>query len=334
MQTIGSTKILGVGAYLPKKIVTSDELMGSVDCERFGIPENYISKFIGVVERRHAEKHEQPSDLATLASEVALRDSGVTPSEIDLIIFAGITKDCEEPATSHFVQQKLGATNAICLDVSNACLGFMTAISVADAYLKAGCVQKVLVCTGEKMSRYMDDLRSEMLSTADKEYFKSVLGFLTAGDGGGAMVLSKSDPYQGDGLNWIKFSSRGNHAKLCYVERTEAGARGQMIMKEISREIINMHSEMIENSLLSLDWPSSTIDKLYCHQVGAKPHKLLSRMAGVKEEQAPITYDKFGNLTSATMPINMFLNPPRRGDRIMFLGTGSGLSICQGGMIF
>jgi 3-oxoacyl-[acyl-carrier-protein] synthase III len=98
-----------------------------------------------------------------------------------------------------------------------------------------------------------------------------------------------------------------------------------MLMKEISREIVSMHASHIEHTYESIGWPSDSVDWLFCHQVGKKPHTLLSTVANVSIDRAPITYDLFGNLTSATMPVNMYLNRPKPGDRLLFLGTGSGL---------
>lgn len=333
MKTIGQSRIAGIGAYLPEQVVTSDELMEAVNCRRFGIPETYLSRYVGIHERRWADPEMQPSEMASLASEVALRNSGVTPDEVDLIIFTGITRDCEEPSTAHFVQQRLGANNAFCLDVSNACLGFMTGLSVADAYIASGAARTVLVCTGEAPSHAVRQCIKQMLEQEDKKLFKSWLGFLTAGDAGGAMVVRPAESDE-EGLRWIRFASKGKHAKLCYYRRLGEELDGQMVMSEISKEMIQFNQELIETTFDQLDWSPESIDKLYCHQVGAKPHIMLAELAKQTPEKAPVTYDRFGNLTSATMPVNMYLNPPERGDRLLFFGAGSGLSICHGGMVF
>ena len=145
MENYGNSRIAAVGAYLPDQIVTTDALMHEVNCARFGIPENYISKFIGIEEKRVAPLQMCPSELATLASEIALRDAGANADEIDLIIYTGVARDYIEPSTAHNVQKMLGAHKAVCLDVSNACIGFMSGLSIADAYLMNESIQRVLV---------------------------------------------------------------------------------------------------------------------------------------------------------------------------------------------
>lgn len=333
METKGNSRITGLGAYLPATTVTSDDLMKEVKSTRFGIPEDYISRHVGILERRFAAREQQPSDLATLASELALGDAGVNQDEIDLIIYTGITRDCEEPSTAHYVQRKLSAANAFCMDVSNACLGFMTGLSLADACIAQKSARTVLVCTGEAPSKMIDEVIGILNSTDDKDYFKNRLGFLTAGDAGGAAVVQPSEGTD-TGLQWMDFWSRGKLAPLCYYHKDKTGLQGEMLMKEISREIVGYHAENIETTYYKLGWTPQMVDKIYCHQVGRKPHKMLVRLTGKTVNDAPITYDRFGNLTSATIPVDMYLNPPEKGSRVLFLGTGSGLAISQGGMVF
>lgn len=333
METIGKSRIAGIGAYLPERRVSSEELMSEVNCQRFGIPIDYMTKHIGIAERRVADSDMLPSKLATLASQVAMKNSGITADEIDLIIFTGITKDCEEPSTAHFVQDALQARRAVCLDVSNACLGFMTGLSIADAYLRSEAVDCVLVCTGEMPTRLWSNGIPFLRGIKEKLDFKNKIGFLTAGDGGGACIVKRSDD-DTVGLQSLKFVSRGEHARLCHYRNDHEGMEGEMLMKEISTEIVRLHGEYAASTYRRLGWEESTVDKIYCHQVGRKPHTILAKICGQPEAKAPITYDYYGNLTSATMPINMYLHPPERGDRVMLFGTGSGLTICQGGMIY
>lgn len=333
MESIGNSYIAGIGAYLPPTRVSSDELMAEVRCSRFGIPEDYMSRHVGISERRVADPATQPSDLATLASESALCDAGVMADEIDLIIYTSITRDCDEPSTAHFVQSRLGAMNATCMDVSNACLGFMTGLSIADAYISKGSATTVLVCAGECQSHTVDAATAILRKLSDKEQFKRMFGVLTVGDAGGAMVIRPST-LADSGWKWLKFASNGVHADLCYFKRSANGPEGAMQMAEISREMVRMHADHIEHTYKTIGWPPSTIAKLYCHQVGRKPYDLLRNVAQVNREQAPVTYEKFGNLTSATIPVGMYLNRPERGERLLFLGAGSGLTICQGAMTF
>jgi len=334
MEFVGKSRIAGIGAFLPKQIILSDDLMAEVGCFRFGTPVDYISRRIGIVERRVADQNTFPSDLAINASEVALADAGIAAEDIDLIIYCGIDRDWQEPATSHRVQVELGAKNSSCFDVTNACHGFMDGIAIANSFLATGSVQNVLVCTGEKPSKVLYEVLGLLRAAKDKKSFRKMLGALTVGDAGGAMVIQSTNGDSGSGLQWMQSYSEGEHAELCYYKHTDDGINGQMLMTEISLEIAKLHKRLIDKTYKRLAWKPEDVDKIYCHQVGEKPHKALVGIANKNVDCAPITYPSFGNLTSATFPVNMHLNRPTRGSKLLLMGTGSGLSVCQAGMVF
>lgn len=332
METFGSTRIAGIGAFLPEQRISTDELMHEVNCRRFRIPEDYISRYIGIIEKRVASPDLAPSDLAVLASEVALKNAGINANEIDLIIYAGITRDFEEPATAHNVQNKLGATKAVCMDVSNACIGFMTGLWMADKFMANGGAESVLICTGEMQSRTVNEFKKTLSETTDKEQFKKVFGVLTVGDAGGAIILQRKESH--NGLQWIKFKSEGTHSHLCTCERTPEGVRGQMIMQDINTETLNLQRTMIKNTYQKLGWDSQDVSKVYSHQIGKRTHQQISEIVGVPLEKWITTYPSYGNLTSATFPVCMHLEKPLKEEKILLLGAGSGISVCQGGLIF
>jgi len=335
METIGHTEILGIGGYVPHERIKSNDLMTEIDSEkRYGVKEQFISDVIGIEERRVAGEDEKPSDLAISAAEIALTNANVSPQEVDLVIFCGIDRDWKEPATAHRVQQVIGAENAACFDVTNACHGFMNGISIADSLIETGTAETALVCTGEKPSHVMyEALRRLRSKSGNGEDFKRWLGALTVGDAGGAMIIRRSE--KGKGFQKFNFSSNGAHAKLCYYEQDSAGnLEGQMLMKSISNEIVQFHKNMIGHTYDTLHWDAQDIDCLMCHQVGARPHKQMASLAKVALDRAPITYKHFGNITSATIPVNLHYNTPSRGDKVLIMGTGSGLSISQTGMIY
>ena len=334
MQSNGHSAILGIGGYVPPMVVKSSELLEEIHAEqRFGIKNSFIDDIIGIEERRVAETQQKPSDLAILATEAAMLESGVSASEIDLIIFCGIDRDWQEPATAHRVQQVIGATNAVCFDVTNACHGFMNGISIADAMIAIGSASTALVCTGEKSSEVMYDTMGLLSKSNDRDDMKRWIGGLTVGDAGGAMILGKSS--NNTGFHRFNFSSNGQHANLCYYGYDKTGEiHGRMMMSSISKEMLAYHQSMIVSTYEGLIWHSTEVDQLICHQVGQRPHKRMASIANVPIERAPITYRKFGNITSATIPVNLYFNRPKKGDKVLILGAGSGLSISQTGMVF
>lgn len=107
-----------------------------------------------------------------------------------------------------------------------------------------------------------------------------------------------------------------------------------MLMENISNQGVSLHQNEIKNTYSRLNWEPQSIRKLYCHQVGAKTHIQMASLATQPITKSPITYELYGNLTSATFPVNMYLNRPQKGDKVLLLGAGSGLSICQIGMQF
>ena len=327
-----SSKISGIGINLPTDRISSDELMREIGTRRFGIPENFISRKMGIIERRFATPESRPSDLAYAASVEAIEEAGIDPRHIDWIIFCGIDRDWIEPSTACRIQHLLGATNASCVDVSNACLGFMNGLHMADTLIRSGSVENVLVCTGETQSNVALEMVERLRRCDDKQFFRKTMGALTVGDAGGAMIIQRSDG--NNGFHRFQFWTEGDKAELCCIKEGRNGFEGQMIMGVISKAMVEIHSKHIDGTYLQSGWKPSDVDKLYCHQVGREPHKQMANIARVPEDKAPITYHTMGNLTSATIPVNMYINRPRRGEHILFMGAGSGLSVCQSGMTY
>lgn len=191
MEAKGFSRISGIGAYLPKKIVTSEELMLEADCRKFGVPETFLTRASGIKTRRFSETTESFSDLAINASREAIIDASIDPLDIDMILFCGIDRDCPEPSTAHIIQNELGANNAECLDISNACLGILNGLSVANSYIGIGSAETILICTGEKPSIVTFDILRQLKKATEKKFFRKLLGALTVGDAGGAFIISK-----------------------------------------------------------------------------------------------------------------------------------------------
>ena len=335
MEQTGSTKIVGMGHYLPPQRVKSSELMEQFDSERrFGIRSRYLSALVGVDECRHAEPDTPPSTLAIKASHEALQKGNIDPAQIDYVIYCGIERDWQEPATAHRIQAEIGAYNATCFDVTNACHGFMNGLAIADAFIAAGGAETCLVCTGEVGSKAaMDVLRSLQKDNYTKDDLRLVIGALTLGDAGAAMLVQRST--DSTGFKKFRFNSAGEHAKLCYYNRSSDGSwDGEMHMEDISTEVVAWHRRTIQQTYDQLGWQPSDVKSLFLHQFGARPHRRFCQLADIDVEKAPATLSKLGNIASATIPVTMSLNPPAIGDNVLVLSSGSGLSIGQTGLVF
>ena len=143
--------IVGVGSYLPKKIMTNQDLEKIVETT-----DEWITTRTGIKERRIADEKTASSDMAKEAALEAIRDAGLKPEEIELIIVATITPDMPLPSTACFLQAKLGAVNAVAFDISAACAGFIYGIATAEALIKSGVYTNALVLGAEKMSSITD----------------------------------------------------------------------------------------------------------------------------------------------------------------------------------
>jgi len=334
MEMIGHSRIAAIGKYLPERVVTSSELMDEIKSElQFGVSRDYLENLTGIKARRFAAANARPSDLAIDAARDALGKSDLDPEDIGMILYCGIDRDWVEPATSHRVQRELGCVNATCLDVTNACHGFSNGMSIGDAMIATGAAENVLVVTGEVPSQLIGEVIERLNSNPTIENFHSMVGGFTTGDAGGAVILQRAS--QNSRIKNYRFSSRGRYAELCFYKFDHQTGRrsGQMIMDKISAVMIRMHQSIISDTYSTLNWQPEDIDHLICHQVGSKPHQRMAALAGIEIEKAPITFQNYGNLTSATLPITLDSANAKAGDRVLMLGSGSGLSISQIGLV-
>lgn len=335
MEQQGHSQVIGLASHLPSQIVNSSELMEAFDAERrFGLPSRYLASVVGVQERRFAPEGSSPSDLAIEASRNAIIDAGIDSTEIDYVIYCGIDRDWLEPATAHRIQNEIGAQNATCFDVTNACHGMMNGLAIGDAFIGASNAQTILVCTAELGSTTTKGVLELLNDTSlTKDRVRHLMGGLTLGDAGGAMVIRTAE--KGRGFKRFLFSSAGKHADLCYMNKDEHGhVEGYMDMQAICSEAIGCHRELMSNTYSKLAWAPKDVDSLVLHQAGMRPHKQLSQVADIGPERAPETISRLGNLASATIPVVLDLNRPSANDNVLILSTGSGISVGQTGLVF
>lgn len=329
----GASRIVSVGYYLPETRVRTAEMLDAARASRFGVTNNFIEDTMGIREVRHAASDQRPSDLAVAAAEQALAKTDINPDEIDLIIFCGIEGDYAEPSTAHIVQAALGLSG-ICFDVSNACLGFMSGMQIANDMIKGGSVRHALVCTGEKTSNLSNCVIDEFRTHSCSETFEKKLGFLSVGDGGGAIILGKKT--SDDGIISIHTASEGQFSSLCHFKYKNNIAVGQMIMGRICSLTAKLHLSVYKTALESLSWDPSDISCLITHQVGLRPYKLASKAFCVGLEKMTKTFDLLGNLTTATFPVNLAIAQEHgtlnKSDNIFAAMSGSGISVSHIGL--
>ncbi len=224
------------------------------------------------------------------------------PTDLDVIIFFGISRDFHEPATANVVQEKLGATNAYVYDLANACNGFITAVDTLDSMIAAGRCENGLVVTGELISPYID-----WEPKTKKDFKLSVFGY-TIGDSGGAAVLTKVSRGEPSGIRARWFSSDGSYWRLALAGELKGANACNKFFKSEGKELEDTSVKLMprgyEEVTRMLGWTISDIDLVIPHQI---PISILKNMyhkaLGIPMEKLYYTFPRYGNLATASMPV-------------------------------
>jgi 3-oxoacyl-[acyl-carrier-protein] synthase III len=311
-------KIVGTGRYTPKKIITNDDLSKIVDTN-----DEWISSRTGIKERRISEG-ENTSDLGAKAALIALEKAGLNALDIDLIILATSTPDALTPSTAVFVQEKIGAFNAACFDISAACAGYIYALNIATQFIKTEQSKAVLVIGAEVLSKVTDwtDRNTCVLF----------------GDGAGAAVLV---PSQEKGIVSLSNGADGRKAEFLGIscvpvknpfvtpEKIE-NIKLSMDGKEVFRFATKVVIEAIDKVLKDTGYALDDIKYIVPHQANYRIIDYAARKLGVPEDKFYINLQKYGNTSSASIPIALdemvekkLLN---KGDKVILVAFGAGFT--------
>ncbi len=311
--------IIGVGEYLPKKILTNADLEKMVDTS-----DEWITTRTGIKERRIASSHEAASDLAINAAKEALKDARLKPQDLDLIIIATITPDMHFPSTACLVQANLGAKNAVCFDISAACAGFVYAIIVAQQFIARGTYKNALVVGTEVLS-----------SITDWEDRSTCVLF---GDGAGAAVLSE---VKSGGILSTYFGSDGSMANLLMMPA--GGSRNPATHKTIDKRLhyIKMEGNEIFKSAVKImvdtaqvvlkqaGLKCSDVDLVIPHQANVRIIMAMAKRLGLPSDRIFLNIEKYGNMSSASIATALCeavkVGRIKKGDIILLDAFGAGL---------
>ena len=322
---IHTSKIIGWGAYLPPNEITNQDISAMLNLNggktNFG---DVVGTLTGIKSRRYAGSRIYPSDLAVEASIVALRNAGIDPKDLEVIISCGVARDVEEPATAYIIQEKLGAHNAYCFDLANACNGFLSAVDVLDSFIASGRCEVGLVAVGDVLSQYVTwDAKSK------RDLKLSSMGY-TFGDGGGAAVLQRVQAREDRGVRARWFLSAGTHWRVAVIPLMD---REKRLFKSNAAEIEHIAAQCIpvgiEEVLEMLHWDINDIDLVIPHQVGIHVvTQILYKKMGIPAEKVAWTFPQYGNVGAASMPIALCeaLREGRvqQGDKVLFVGGSGG----------
>lgn len=308
-------ELLGTGSCLPRHVVTNEELSNLVDTS-----DDWIFQRTGIRERRLA-KEETTSEMAVRAVREALEKSGVGADEIDLIVLATVSPDCMIPSGACQVQSEIGAWNAVAFDVNAACSGFIYAMNVVYAYLKAGIYQTALVIGTETFSN--------LLNWSDRSTC------VLFGDGAGAVVLR-----QGDGLYHQAIHSNGSRGNVLtcgnrdrknpLIKDASLETYIKMDGKEVFKFAVSKVPECIHELLEQAKVEKEHIKYVILHQANIRIIKSIAKRLNMPESKFPSNLERYGNTSAASIPI--LLDEMNRSgllekkDKIILSGFGGGLT--------
>jgi 3-oxoacyl-[acyl-carrier-protein] synthase III len=298
--------IASTAFHVPADVVTNADL-----CSRYNIDttNEWIVQRTGIEQRHFAAEGEGPSELAYPAAKEAIERAGLTPSDIDLIVFATLSPEHAFPGSGCYLQAKLGIPGVPALDIRNQCSAFLYALATAKGFIETGMYKNVLVVGGEKHSAGLD-LTTEGRAVA-----------CLFGDGAGAVVLrGTDDPTRG--IHWMNLGADGRYADVLVQRvwdsrkrpfiKTNADGEGvvpksdlwaqmdgkQVFKNAVEKMILSVVGMCMENKIDVQD-----LDLVVCHQANMRINEFVRDQLGLPPEKVPNNIQKYGNTTAATIPI-------------------------------
>jgi 3-oxoacyl-[acyl-carrier-protein] synthase-3 len=309
---------LAVGAYLPKNVVTNDQLSQSIDTS-----DEWITKRTGIRQRHIAADGECTSDLAVKAAEQALHIAGLRGADIDAIFLATATPDHTFPATATKVQHRLGMNGGFAMDIQAVCSGFVYALAAADNFIKAGQVKRALVIGAETFSRILD--------------WKDRNTCVLFGDGAGALILEAGDG-QGTstdrGVLTTHLFSDGSHYEQLYVNGgpSSTGTTGVVHMdgKEVFRHAVVNLAAAVDAAIASTGITAADVDWLVPHKANQRIMDSMAHRLKLPPEKVVVTIDRHANTSAASIPLALAeaVNDGRiqRGQMVLMETMGGGFT--------
>ena len=278
------SKIIGVGSYLPKNILTNKDLEESLDTT-----DEWITSRTGIKQRHIVSKNEDTSDLALEASLMAIRDSGIDKDDIDLIIVATTTPDKVFPSTACILQAKLKIKECPAFDIQAVCSGFIYALSIADNFIKTNSAKNILVVGADSMSKITD--------------YKDRSNAILWGDGAGAVILSASDNL---GILSTHINSDGKFENLLHVPKKNDSSLVDTIEmqgSQVFKMAVNTLDKIVDETLLANNLQKKDIDWLVPHQANIRILEATARKLDMDMSKVIVTIDRHGNTSAASIPL-------------------------------
>lgn len=318
---LNSAGILGLGSYVPEKILTNADIEKLVDTN-----DEWITERTGIKERRICAPEQATSDLSLIAAQRALEDANVSAEELDMIIVATISADSNTPSTACVLQNKLGAVNAAAFDLSAACSGFVYGSAIASQFIETGVYKKVLVVGAETLSKFVN--------------WKDRNTCIIFADGAGAAVYGVVD----DGYGVLSFDLGADGSGAETIEIPGGGSRHpadqetidnhmhylHMNGKETFRFAVKAMGSTVMKSLERAGLSKEDIDYFIPHQANIRIIQSAAKRLHLPMEKVFVNIEKYGNTSAASIPIALAEaereGKLKKGEIIALSGFGAGLT--------
>jgi 3-oxoacyl-[acyl-carrier-protein] synthase-3 len=320
---MGGAAILGCGMAVPDRVLTNTEFEGMFDTT-----DEWIRSRTGIEERRIAAPSEATATFATAAGAHALKEAGLTPDDLDLILVATCTPDMPVPGSAPLVQASLGAGSVGAFDINAGCTGFITALAMGTSAVESGLARHVLVCGADTLSRITNytDRRTAVLF----------------GDGAGAVVVGRStdEPRLGpfvmgcEGERWdlLHVPAGGSQHPADASTIAEHGhtirMKGQDVYKHACDRMTQAAKDVVG------DIPIEEIDLVVAHQANGRIIRTVQERLGLRDDQVVRNVERYGNTSAASIPIALSeavaSGRLRDGMRVVLVAFGAGFSWAGG----
>ncbi|MBI1781029.1 MAG: ketoacyl-ACP synthase III [Sphingobacteriales bacterium] len=339
------SKIAGIGMYVPEHIVTNNDLTKYMDTS-----DEWIQERTGIKERRYAHRtNETTATMGVEAAKIAIERAGITPQDIDFIIFATLSPDYYFPGCGVLVQRAMKMKEIGALDVRNQCSGFVYALSVADQFIKTGMYKNILVIGSEKHSFGLDfSTRGRNVSVIFGDGAGAVV-LQPAKEDGASGILSTHLHSDGEAAEILAMYNPGTHAnhwtdqKLADFDEAEIAQMffsHSMIDKAqvfpnmdgpaVFKKAVVKFPEVIMEALTKNNLHTSDLTLLIPHQANLRIAEFVQKKLGLRDEQVYNNIQKYGNTTAASVPIALCeawqQGKIKEGDLICLAAFGSGFT--------
>lgn len=314
-------RIVSTGSFAPERVLTNHDLQEMVDTS-----DEWITERTGIKARRIASPEQSASDLAYEASKRALRNAGLKPKDLDLIIAATVSGDMPFPSTACVLQSKLGAKNAAAFDVNAACSGFIYGLSIAESYIKSSTFRRILLVGTEVLSKFTD--------------WKDRTTCVLFGDGAGAVLIEPTaedrgiiatDIYSDGNLGDLLMVPAGGSRIPASEESVRKGLHYiRMRGNDTFKVAVKTLERLVVDALKKNKLKPSELSLLIPHQANSRIIEATAKRLNLPMDRVIMNLDRYGNTSAASIPIALDEAVRtlriREGDYILMEAFGGGLT--------